>query len=68
MGNQRAREPIDALRCMGCGRLWVSLSARRMIRRNEGCLACGEPVEPVFVDDDGVKAAPRRPLEEGPRA
>jgi hypothetical protein len=26
-----------------------------MIRRNEGCLSCGEAVEPVVVDEEGVR-------------
>jgi hypothetical protein len=26
-----------------------------MIRRNEGCLSCGEAVEPVLVDHEGVR-------------
>jgi hypothetical protein len=57
--HQGANEPIDALRCSGCGRLWVSVSAQRMIRNNEGCLSCGEPVEPVVVDKQGVRPARR---------
>ncbi len=63
--NPGAKDPIDALRCTGCGRLWVSGSARRMIRRNEGCLACGEPVEQVLVDDRGVHPIPARPIQSG---
>jgi hypothetical protein len=39
-----------------------------MIRRNEGCLACGEPVESVQVDDKGVHRVQARPIESGPGA
>jgi hypothetical protein len=61
--HQGTKEPIDALRCTGCGRLWVSISARRMIRRNQGCLSCGEAVEPVVVDQEGVRPVSADPHE-----
>jgi hypothetical protein len=36
-----------------------------MIRKNEGCLACGERVEPVVVDKNGVRPTKRDPVEDG---
>jgi hypothetical protein len=34
-----------------------------MIRRNEGCLSCGEAVVPVLVDHEGVRPVSRQPRE-----
>jgi hypothetical protein len=52
------------MRCAHCGKLWYSSGARRMLREDDRCPACGGPL--ALADLGDAEGAPDDPDAEHP--